>query len=403
MRLGLIQPNVTTGDFSRNVRALIEAYRACLDGESGFIIAPAHSLTGPLVGNLRLRSAFPREHEAALNYLSLELAQTPLITVTQVHDYPELVILTHQSIQRHPLNSPLELTVNGISTTITLDAQQSQATSSSLELRFTTTPYFLGETVQTSSNGSCSVTPRLACVASTPDDFVVYPGASSVTAKGKTYQLPTCSPTEQVVDTEDLTDFSDATCPANNNIVDLITFAVSELVQKLGYAGVALLDFPTESSRQKVTTINQVVAQLTQRLGKRAVRRVPARRSPSTISDWASDRGLLLITPYTKTDLLLGSYNYELALLAHVHPFGDLLDSELSPQLSAEQNPDDSIIIALRDQSATDLLAQIPEQEHQVRTIQRALKRAEWNRWRTLRLHSSTTPLQLPLLHRFVD
>jgi hypothetical protein len=200
-----------------------------------------------------------------------------------------------------------------------------------------------------------------------------------------------------------LTAISDATCLANNNIVDLITFAVSELVQKLGYAGVALLDFPSESSQQKVTTINQVVAQLTQRLGKRAVRRVSSRRSPSTINDWASDRGLLLITPYTKTDLLLGRYNHELALHAHVHPFGDLLDSELFPQLSAEQSPDDSIIIALRDQSATDLLAQIPEQEHQVRTIQRSLKRAEWNRWRTFRLHSSTTPLQLPLLHRFVD
>jgi hypothetical protein len=236
-------------------------------------------------------------------------------------------------------------------------------------------------------------------VASTPDNFVVYPGASSVTAKGKTYQLPTCSSTEQVVDTESLTASSDATCPANNNIVDLITFAVSELVQKLGYAGVALLDFPTESRQQKVTTINQVVAQLTQRLGKRAVRRVPARRSPSTISNWASDRGLLLITPYTKTDLLLGRYNHELALHAHVHSFGDLLDSELS----AEQSPDDSIIIALRDQSATDLLAQIPEQEHQVRTIQRALKRAEWNRWRTFRLHCSATQPQLPLLHRFVD
>jgi hypothetical protein len=239
-------------------------------------------------------------------------------------------------------------------------------------------------------------------VASTPDNFVVYPGASSVTSGGKTYQLTTCSPTEQVVDTESLTASSDATCLANNNIVDLITFAVSELVQKLGYAGIALLDFPTESSQQKVTTINQVVAQLTQRLGKRAVRRVPARRSPSTISDWANDRGLLLITPYTKTDLLLGRYNYELALHAHVHPFGDLLDSELFPKLSTEQSPDDSIIIALRDQSATDLLVQIPDQENQVRTIQRALKRAEWNRWRTLRFHSSATP-PLPLLHRFVD
>jgi hypothetical protein len=402
MRLGLIQPNVTTGDFSRNVRALIEAYRACLDGESDLIIAPAHSLTGPLVGNLRLRSAFSREHEAAINYLSLELAQTPLITVTQVHDYPELVILTHQSVQRYPLNSPLELTVNGIPSTITLDVPQAQAASSSLELRFTTTPYFLGETVQTSSNGSCIVTPRLSCVASTPDDFVVYPGASSVTSGSRTYRLPTCSPTEQVVDTKSLTASSDATCLANNNIVDLITFAVSELVQKLGYAGVALLDFSTESSQQKVTTINQVVAQLTQRLGKRAVRHVSARRSPSTISDWASDRGLLLITPYTKTDLLLGRYNYELALHAHVHPFGDLLDSELSP-LSAEQPSDDSIIIALRDQSATDLLVQIPEQEHQVRTIQRALKRAEWNRWRVLLLHCSATKPQLPLLHRFVD
>jgi hypothetical protein len=239
-------------------------------------------------------------------------------------------------------------------------------------------------------------------VASTPDDFVVYPGASSVTVEGKTYQLPACSSTEQVVDTKSLTASSDATCPADNNIVDLITFAVSELVQKLGYAGVALLDFSTESSQQKVTTINQVVAQLTQRLGKRAVRHVSARRSPSTISDWASDRGLLLITPYTKTDLLLGRYNYELALHAHVHPFGDLLDSELSP-LSAEQPSDDSIIIALRDQSATDLLVQIPEQEHQVRTIQRALKRAEWNRWRVLLLHCSATKPQLPLLHRFVD
>lgn len=88
MNIGIIQPNVNAGDFSRNVRALIESYRLCLDQGADLVVAPAQSLCGPGLNDLVMRSAYARQNEAALQYLSTEMGNAPLVvgTITPADD-----------------------------------------------------------------------------------------------------------------------------------------------------------------------------------------------------------------------------------------------------------------------------------------------------------------------------
>ncbi len=82
MKIGIIQPSVNAGEFSRNVRSLIENYRLCLDQGADIVIAPAQSLCGPGLGDLLLRSSYGRQNLDALNYLSTETGNVPLLVGT---------------------------------------------------------------------------------------------------------------------------------------------------------------------------------------------------------------------------------------------------------------------------------------------------------------------------------
>lgn len=79
MKIGIIQPNHNAGDFSRNVRSLIENYRLCLDQGAELVVSPAMSLCGPGLGDLVFRSAYGRQNRDAVTYLSREIGDIPLL------------------------------------------------------------------------------------------------------------------------------------------------------------------------------------------------------------------------------------------------------------------------------------------------------------------------------------
>ncbi len=78
-KIGLIQNAPLTADFSNNIRAIIQGYRECLDHGADIVIAPAQALCGLNPQDLAFKSSFLRQTQDALNALSHEVCNAPLI------------------------------------------------------------------------------------------------------------------------------------------------------------------------------------------------------------------------------------------------------------------------------------------------------------------------------------
>lgn len=78
-KIGLIQTAPLPGDFSNNLRAIVQGYRECLDHGAELVIAPAAALCGLEPGNLSTRRSFIAQTQAALDSLSKELGNAPLL------------------------------------------------------------------------------------------------------------------------------------------------------------------------------------------------------------------------------------------------------------------------------------------------------------------------------------
>ena len=78
-KIGLIQTAPLPGDFSNNLRAIVQGYRECLDHGADIVVAPAAALCGLEPQSLAVRRSFITQTKAALEALSRELGHAPLI------------------------------------------------------------------------------------------------------------------------------------------------------------------------------------------------------------------------------------------------------------------------------------------------------------------------------------
>ncbi len=78
-KIGIIQNAPLTADFPNNLRSIVQGYRECLDHGAQLVIAPATALCGPNPGSLARRRSFLKQTEAALDALSHELGDAPLL------------------------------------------------------------------------------------------------------------------------------------------------------------------------------------------------------------------------------------------------------------------------------------------------------------------------------------
>lgn len=78
-KIGIIQNAPLPGDFSVNLRSIVQGYRECLDHGADIVIASAASLCGVEPHNLVTRRSYIQQTRAALDTLSQELGQAPLI------------------------------------------------------------------------------------------------------------------------------------------------------------------------------------------------------------------------------------------------------------------------------------------------------------------------------------
>lgn len=78
-KIGLIQNAPLPGDFSANLRAIVQGYRDCLDHGAELVVAPAAALCGIDPRSLANRRSFLRQMNAAMGTLSRELGSAPLL------------------------------------------------------------------------------------------------------------------------------------------------------------------------------------------------------------------------------------------------------------------------------------------------------------------------------------
>lgn len=78
-KIGLIQTAPLPGDFSNNLRAIVQGYRECLDHGAEVVIAPAAALCGLEPRDLVTRRSFISQTRAALETLASELGDAPLL------------------------------------------------------------------------------------------------------------------------------------------------------------------------------------------------------------------------------------------------------------------------------------------------------------------------------------
>lgn len=79
MKIGIVQTAAQTADFSSNLRAVVQGYRHCIDHGAEVVVADAFALCGPCPGDLKERSSFLNQTQAALKALAAEIGSVPLL------------------------------------------------------------------------------------------------------------------------------------------------------------------------------------------------------------------------------------------------------------------------------------------------------------------------------------
>lgn len=81
-KIGIIQTAPIPGDFSNNLRSLVQGYRECLNKGADIVISSVYALSGLSPKDLLRRRSFLRQMEAAMETLAEELSVTdvPLVT-----------------------------------------------------------------------------------------------------------------------------------------------------------------------------------------------------------------------------------------------------------------------------------------------------------------------------------
>ncbi len=89
LKVGIIQNAPLTADFPNNLRSIVQGYRECLDHGAELVVAPATALCGPRPGALAQRRSFLKQTQAALEALSHELGDAPLLLGAYAPLFPD--------------------------------------------------------------------------------------------------------------------------------------------------------------------------------------------------------------------------------------------------------------------------------------------------------------------------
>ncbi|MFC4994562.1 NAD(+) synthase [Rubritalea tangerina] len=88
MKIGIAQINSNVGDFPRNAKRIMQAYRACIDAGAEIVVTPELSLVGYPPRDLVTKDRFVEKCLQALDYIADETGDVPLIVgYIDYHDF----------------------------------------------------------------------------------------------------------------------------------------------------------------------------------------------------------------------------------------------------------------------------------------------------------------------------
>lgn len=391
-KIGLIQTAPLPGDFSNNLRAIVQGYRECLDHGAEIVIAPAASLCGLEPRDLVTRSSFISQTRAALETLASELGEAPLLLAAYTltisddelyvgivgeddesdpwMDKNRTVILTPYLLEK---DSVTELENNS---TVSIRGAQFYTDTSDEELlpndafdflvRLPVTPWYAGSAQDDEETrkweASMAGAHVICCRAVGSVGGNIYGGGSAIySAEGKTLmRLPFFESTARVIDitrgahalnlpeAEELLTlalergirdnvrnncFSGVCIPLDHPHSALLGVLC---VEALGATNVCGISFDEENTLAEKLGINCYTPRLdslteaaTALLNGEESAALKERLRTAVAISHAESRGMMLCSPLGRREIMLGEFNLYGLSGGHLAPLGNLYDVDI--------------------------------------------------------------------------
>lgn len=484
LKIGLIQSSPATADFPNNLRQIVQGYRECLDHGADLVIASAYALCGAEPKALASRASYLRQSEAALGNLSRELGNTPLILAAYTPVFEEddeyvaqltssqAGVLTPMLLENGEITELSELDtveINGHSVYVDFstevypgyDTSKPEVDDLDLLIHLSTAPWYAGaaaaEEEEYKWQAQDSGIPVICVHHVGTADGNIYAGGSAVySPQGTTLaRLPFFESCNRVIALNARTQ-AKALPTEQEQLCRALERGIRDTVRSNGYGGVSLnLDSPhadllaaictealgssnvvgisgnTESHIAKALRITchslplaPLQSQAAECLGE-ASEELNARISAALQFTLAEKRGLMHLSPLTRSDLMTGNFTLYGESCAHLAPFGNLYEMDLyllrkylhekyadlfGPLREPSSPETDRIIHELTDRniSATDLLHEriSPFSENNVRLLQRKIIASALKRTQTPMVLHADRPSErhtMPVAHRMND
>lgn len=391
-KIGLIQTAPLPGDFSNNLRSIVQGYRECLDHGAEIVIAPAASLCGLEPRDLVTRSSFISQTRAALETLASELGEAPLLLAAYTltisddelyvgivgeddesdpwMDKNRTVILTPYLLEK---DSVTELENNS---TVSIRGAQFYTDTSDEELlpndafdfmvRLPVTPWYAGSAQDDEETrkweASMAGAHVICCRAVGSVGGNIYGGGSAIySAEGKTLmRLPFFESAARVIDITrgahalNLPEAEELLTLAlergirdnvRNNCFSGVCIPLDHLhsallgvlcVEALGATNVCGISFDEENTLAEKLGINCYTPRLdslteaaTALLNGEESAALKERLRTAVAISHAESRGMMLCSPLGRREIMLGEFNLYGLSGGHLAPLGNLYDVDI--------------------------------------------------------------------------
>lgn len=385
MKVGIIQNAPRTADFSHNLRHIVQGYRACIDHGANLVVASAHALCGPGVYDLVTRDSFQQQMKLALQTLSRELGETPLIlgAYTSVPEDAEWEETDSGAVFRPKLtpyfleNDVVEELENGenfeweeMHLYITTDDTPlpPQWQDYDMIIHCAASPWYADILQEEEYNrrqeaiNNNAVVVSAACIG-TAEQQVFGGGSGVYTPNGKTLmRLPwfdtsnhtaSVTPPWREIAQEHLT-------PAAT-LIRMLLQGIRDSVRQYGYGGACIpLDFPHSDllailaaealGRNNVEGLtfsegeslagaigipchkldtSGMLQQAEKQLGNEQITTLKARLQAVLLSEYCESRGMMLLCPLSRRNIMLGDFTLYGESCGHLAPLGNLYEMDL--------------------------------------------------------------------------
>lgn len=481
MKIGIIQNSPRTADLSNNLRHVVQGYRTCQDHGAELVVASAHALCGPGLYDLAARDSFRKQMQLALETLSRELGAAPLIlgaySTLEEGDFdwdeeedaaftPKLTpyLLENDVVEELENGEILEWEDKRIYITTQDTPVPPGAESFDMIIHVGSAPWHAALlqqeeiTRQNEALNNEATVVHAACVG-TAECFVYGGGSGIYSPTGKTLlRLPWFDAESRVAGTEP--PYREAATPQETEaaiLARMLQQGIRDTVRQYGYGGVCVpLDSPhstllaalaidalgsanvegvtygggEETAQQlgiscRKMDIATLIQQASAILGDEEQDSLRARMQATMLSTYSDSRGLLLLCPLSRRDIMLGNFTLYGESCGMLAPLGNLYEMDLHMlqreyreryshifgTLAEPQNPQKDIILhALADcnVSAGRFIREnnFGLQENEVHQVQRkiiasALKRSQMPF--TLQVSAPDEQLRIPSAHRLND